>query len=189
MRSHRTTIFIAALCAAVMAASPTSALASSLLSGYGGPGQGSQAILGSAVVNGPRGGGGASGSGGESSGSGSLASESSPSQTRGEATTGGGSGGASGSGGGSGSQASRGSSRSGRGAPGHGSSHAPAPQPTASTASFYPASERVPAGVSSGTLGLSGLDLAFVLIGFAALAFVGVLTGRLARTGSVSRNR
>ncbi|TMK97734.1 MAG: hypothetical protein E6G34_08530 [Actinobacteria bacterium] len=37
---------------------PAGALASPLLSGYGGPGAGSQVILGSALVNGPRGGGG-----------------------------------------------------------------------------------------------------------------------------------
>ena len=56
MRSHRTTIFIGAFCATLAVAAPAPALASSLLSGYGGPGQGNQAILGSALVNGPRGG-------------------------------------------------------------------------------------------------------------------------------------
>jgi hypothetical protein len=49
--------------AAGLAFAPSLASANPLLSGYGGPGQGSQAILGSALLNGPRGGGGAAGSG------------------------------------------------------------------------------------------------------------------------------
>ena len=44
---------VAVLCGLCLGA-PASALASPLLSGYGGPGQGSQVILGSALVNGPR---------------------------------------------------------------------------------------------------------------------------------------
>jgi hypothetical protein len=53
----------AATLAAGLAFAPSLASANPLLSGYGGPGQGSQAILGSALLNGPRGGGGAAGSG------------------------------------------------------------------------------------------------------------------------------
>jgi hypothetical protein len=53
----------AATLAAGLALAPSLASANPLLSGYGGPGQGSQAILGSALLNGPRGGGGAAGSG------------------------------------------------------------------------------------------------------------------------------
>jgi hypothetical protein len=49
---------------ALAAAMPAAAVASSLLSGYGGPGQGNQAILGAALVNGPRGGGGSGSSSG-----------------------------------------------------------------------------------------------------------------------------
>ena len=67
MTSHRS-ISIVALTAAMVAASPAVASASSLLSGYGGPGQGSQAILGSALLGGGSGGGGGGGSGGGSSG-------------------------------------------------------------------------------------------------------------------------
>jgi hypothetical protein len=65
MRSHHLTIAGAlwALVLAVSALAPTAALAGPLLSGYGGPGVGNQAILGSALLNGPSGG----GSGGEAS--------------------------------------------------------------------------------------------------------------------------
>jgi len=50
-------------------ASPATAGANPILSGYGGPGQGSQAILGAALVNGPGGGGGGAG-GSQTTGSG-----------------------------------------------------------------------------------------------------------------------
>jgi hypothetical protein len=58
MNRHRKIIFSAGLLAAIVFATPVSAHASPLLSGYGGPGQGSQMILGSSVLNGPGGGGG-----------------------------------------------------------------------------------------------------------------------------------
>jgi len=51
--------------AALSAVAPDAAPAGSLLSGYGGPGQGNQAILGSALLNGP--GGGSAGTSGLSS--------------------------------------------------------------------------------------------------------------------------
>ncbi|HXP28462.1 MAG TPA: hypothetical protein VN804_01790, partial [Solirubrobacteraceae bacterium] len=54
-----------ALAALICVAAPQAALAGSLLSGYGGPGEGSQALIGASLVKGPRGGGG----GGSSSGS------------------------------------------------------------------------------------------------------------------------
>jgi hypothetical protein len=65
MRSHRLTITGAlwALVLAVSALAPTASLAGPLLSGYGGPGVGNQAILGSALLNGPSSGGGAGGEG------------------------------------------------------------------------------------------------------------------------------
>ena len=55
MRSRRIITPIIACLVAVSAALPAAASAGSLLSGYGGPGQGSQAILGSALLNGPAG--------------------------------------------------------------------------------------------------------------------------------------
>ena len=52
MKIHRKIIPAVSLAVALSASAPGAAAASSLLSGYGGPGQGSQAILGSALVNG-----------------------------------------------------------------------------------------------------------------------------------------
>src|SRR5438309_8805588 len=60
--------------ASAWAAVPATAHAGPLLSGYGGPGQGNQAILGSALVGGSSGGGGTSGGGGGGSGSRGAAS-------------------------------------------------------------------------------------------------------------------
>jgi hypothetical protein len=59
IKSHRKRApLIAFVLALSAAAAPASAQASPLLSGYGGPGQGNQAILGSALLNGPSSGGG-----------------------------------------------------------------------------------------------------------------------------------
>ena len=52
MTSHRTTLLKLVLLAIISAVMPSSASAASpLLGGYGGPGQGNQAILGSALLN------------------------------------------------------------------------------------------------------------------------------------------
>jgi len=61
MNAQRTITAIVALLS-LGGIAPTAAPASSLLSGYGGPGQGSQAIIGSTLVNGRSGGGGSSAS-------------------------------------------------------------------------------------------------------------------------------
>src|SRR5437879_8345365 len=59
MKRHRTITSLAALAALVVSmAIAATAHASSLLSGYGGPGQGNQAILGSTLLGGGSGGGG-----------------------------------------------------------------------------------------------------------------------------------
>ena len=55
MKSHRKITSIIGLVVTLSALVPASAAASSLLSGYGGPGQGTQAILGSTLLNGPSG--------------------------------------------------------------------------------------------------------------------------------------
>ncbi len=186
MSAHRTVIFIGALLAALVAALPSSALASSLLSGYGGPGQGNQAILGSALVNGPRGGGGSGGSsGGSSTGPSEAATESSQTGTdEGSASSAGGpSAGGAGSAGGHHGHAG-GASVTKQGT--HTKS-VPAGDSSASatlSASFYPAAERTPAG-EGGALGLSGSDLVYIILGFAVLVCLGVLTGWLGR-GRVS---
>ncbi len=71
MRSRRTITLTTAclLTLSLSAALPAAAPAGSLLSGYGGPGQGSQEIIGAGLVNGGSRGGGGSGGGGSSGGS------------------------------------------------------------------------------------------------------------------------
>jgi hypothetical protein len=56
MNRHHKIIFSAGLLVAIVLATPVAAHASPLLSGYGGPGQGSQMILGSSLLGGPGGG-------------------------------------------------------------------------------------------------------------------------------------
>jgi hypothetical protein len=57
MTSHRTTLLTLASLVVIAASMPSLASASPLLGGYGGPGEGDQTILGSALLNGPRSGG------------------------------------------------------------------------------------------------------------------------------------
>jgi hypothetical protein len=187
MKSHRTIISTGGLLVALVVALPGAAQASSLLSGYGGPGQGNQAILGSALVNGPRGGGGG-GSGGASepsSGSSTTGAEAESSSP------------ASGAGRGGTSEPS-GSSGAGKGASGkrHGAARRAAGkqaqdgagEASSTAAGFYPASERIPAG-EPGALGLSGADLIFVILAVGTLVFTGVLTRRFSRTTAAGRHR
>lgn len=163
MKNHRTITSIFALLATLSAAAPAAAPASPLLSGYGGPGQGSQAILGSVLLNGS--GGGSAGTGapmtiGRANGTPSRAAA--PGQT----TAGGPSKQATGA-------ARRGTDpvRAGRGG-----------EVSGVASSAYPASEQRGAAQPSGTLGLSGEDLLYILLALATLAFAGVLTRRLTRT-------
>jgi hypothetical protein len=73
MNRHRTIVSIVVPLAGLCAALPASALAGGpLLSGYGGPGAGPQAILGATLINGPGSSGGGSGGGGSSSAAGGL---------------------------------------------------------------------------------------------------------------------
>src|SRR4051794_19511196 len=70
MYRHRLTTTVALIALGLTwAFAPAASASSTLLSGYGGPGQGNQAILGSAVIGGKggSGGGGGSGSGGGAS--------------------------------------------------------------------------------------------------------------------------
>jgi hypothetical protein len=78
MTSHRTTLLTLASLVVISAFMPSLASASPLLGGYGGPGEGDQTILGSALLNGPR-----SGGGGSGGGSGSVGSSPSISSTSG----------------------------------------------------------------------------------------------------------
>jgi len=185
MREHRTIIFIGGLLVALTAALPAPCLASSLLSGYGGPGQGNQAILGSALVNGPRsgGGGGSGGASGSSSAKGGAGTASTTATGTGSSATGASGGSGTSAGGKSGARA------------GHtrGSAHKDSQEATggapASTASFYPASERIVVGERSGTLGLSGADLVYIFLAIGTLVFIGVFTRRLTRTSAAGSRR
>src|SRR5437764_957114 len=156
---------VAVLCGLCVGA-PASALASPLLSGYGGPGQGSQVILGSALVNGPRGGGGSSG-GGSSNGGGPAAPA-----TVTQAGTGGGTVH-------SHSTPTRVSSTKGTAARGS--------EPHRSRAASGSAARGAPVSVEgrtvshSAALGLSSGDLVLIIVAACALAAIGFMTGRLAR--------
>lgn len=180
MRSTRITITSLAIAAlATCGVGSTAADAGSLLSGYGGPGQGNQAILGSALINGPsgKGGTGAGRSGGGAGGStqtpgdGSLvAAPASAAGRSAEASVSGATGKA--------SIAAAGARRPARASTGGGSVER-------ASAGGHRAYERPsePAGAGSGSqpLGLSGADLGYVVLALVLLAFTGVLTRRLAR--------
>ncbi len=186
MTSHRRIVLIGAIVAALMIETPTLAAASPLLSGYGGPGQGSQEILGSALLGG--GSGGASGGGsstggksGESPGSSRYGerpaeSESSENGAVGANDTKD-----------AGGTAPR---RAGRGA---GSRGTGAGETSRDGASAYPASPAEQASVATPvgaqTLGLSGDDFLLLVLALAALAFTGFLTRQLARMGEPGPHR
>jgi hypothetical protein len=173
MTSYRKIIPIVAGFAALSAMSPTAATAGSLLSGYGGPGQGNQSVLGSALLNGSGNGGGGSGTGGGSS-------------TGGGAATGGSGASAPGSASGISAQESPGGATRGSGTAGR---HRAAARPGRSTAGGaglpvfrgYTASQR--SSAAHPWLGISGEDLLYVIVALAVLAFTGTLTLRLAGAG------
>ncbi len=186
MTSHRRIVLTGAIAAALMIGTPTLAAASPLLSGYGGPGQGSQQILGAALLGG--GSGGASGGGGStggkpggSSGSSRYGERSAESESSGtgapgaNVTKGGGGTAPRHAGGGSSSRGTGAGEASGAGA----SAYPAAPAEQASVAT--------PVGAQ--TLGLSGDDLLLVVLALAALAFTGFLTRQLARAGSPGPHR
>jgi hypothetical protein len=151
-------------------ACPTGAVASPLLSGYGGPGQGPQAILGSTLLNGPSGGGGSSGSGAASLSSAPPA----PQAPAGAGTAG--------------SVKARGS---GARRPGGSASAAGGQGPAghvgrirSSGDGLYPAFEP---SASTGTLGLSRQTLLLIALALAGVAVLAALTVRLAtRTSTPS---
>jgi hypothetical protein len=159
MNSRQKIIGAAAVLAALMGAVPAGATASSLLSGYGGPGQGSQAILGSALLNGPSNGG---GGGGGSAGSGGAPGTATPAVSsspipRGAAT------------------------KNGPQAPArHGTGRHPAP---AAGSPAYPVAGGLARSVAggSGALGLSGADALYIILALVALALTGAATRQLAR--------
>jgi hypothetical protein len=143
---------------ALSAVMPAAAQASSLLSGYGGPGQGSQVILGSSLING--------GSSGGSSGGGQ-------SSTAGARGTGKASG-APGSGASKHAVTRGGAGRHPGGRVAGASGNGAQVYPTSSSALAREAGASQP-------FGLSGRDVVYILLGLVALIFIGVLTRRMAR--------
>ena len=155
---------VAAAWLALLAAAPAAALAGPLLSGYGGPGQGNQAILGSTLLGGP--GGGSNGSGGPTSAS----AESAAALAAGSSSAAGGAG------------ASARSALSGHARKG---ALTPASSRAAQAGALKPASYPVvePAAATTPALGLSGTDVFYIVLAALALAFTGVMTRLILRTG------
>jgi len=155
MTRHRKITFSAGVLAAFAVAMPVAAHASPLLSGYGGPGQGSQRILGSALLGGG-GGPGASGSA-PAAASGAAPSLAAPSLRPGSTS----------------------------GAPvAHAKGGAVAPQRTSrgtvgATLAAYPVSARTARAPSSPALGISEQDLLYIVLALATVVMAGALTRRL----------
>jgi hypothetical protein len=176
MTSQRTISLTLTFLAVLLSSAPSSAFANPLLSGYGGPGEGNQAILGSTLVGGSGGGGGSAGgaSGGSpgSSPSGAVGSGARSGQSDATPTVS--------SGRGSGVRAggrAAGAGSGSRGASGKASGGA--------TRAYSVSSAENASRSASGeaeTLGISGEDVAYIFLALGALAFTGVLTRRLART-------
>jgi hypothetical protein len=142
-----------------LASLPAAAAADSLLSGYGGPGEGNQAILGSALLNGPSNGDGGGTAGGASAGASAsnVAAASGPlAETRPQ-----------------GARGARASKPAASGTRVTRGSHA------------YPVSAGLARAVSgdSGTLGLSGEDVLYLVLAVAALTLTGAVTKQLVRGG------
>ena len=149
--------------ATVALALPALARANPLLSGYGGPGQGSQALLG-ATLTGPRGGGGA-GSGGEAPPASAIeapAARIGASQTLGTL-----------------SGTKHASTHVRRSQRGHGS--APAGAGTSGASGPVQTGLVSARGVHADTAGVSSGDLALILLGIGVVAATGILMARLAR--------
>lgn len=187
MTSHRTTSLTLALLVVLVIHAPSSALANSLLSGYGGPGEGNQAILGSTLVGGAGGAGGggsSSGSSGSSGGSTGSAGSSSSATTDGGAAAG--VSGAAAAGSSEGGSTPSGASRSAAGQASH--ARAGGGKASGGAARAYPLLSRDAASQStsggSERLGLSAADLGYVLLVLGALGATGLVTRRLVQAPS-----
>ena len=192
MKLQRLTTTATLMVLAVLCVLPTVASAGPLLSGYGGPGQGNQAILGSALVNGGSGGG--TGSGGRTGGRGSSSVGGSSTSVGGEGAAGAGTatssagtaprsttGASAGAKGGAPAAASHSIGKAGRPLAGNSSAGT-----AASARSSTLSASRGGAGGSQ-PMGLSGADLLYMLLAFGALVFTGLLTRSLASEQGGSR--
>jgi hypothetical protein len=189
MTGKRVTATTAALLvASALGAAPAVAAQGPLLSGYGGPGEGEQAILGSALLGGPKGGGGGSAAGGGSGGSGSSsqASQQPTSEPNGSAALTAPAHGTSGRSSAGGAPATHtGSGGSTTRAVHNGV--ATAPKRVAEPSGGAGAADRAVPGPqlvsadSSQPLGISNTDFVYMLLALAALVLTGALTLQLAR--------
>jgi hypothetical protein len=171
MKTNRTITPVVGLCLALCLATPVAAQANPILSGYGGPGQGNQAILGSALLNGPAGGGGGSAGSGSSGENGSSTTATSV---------------------GSGGRGHRGASKQSS-ARGQSATSASSLERTAQArldpASAYLAAERGHAVGQSGVLGLGGRDVLYIILVLGALMLAAVFTRRLTQTTAAGTQR
>jgi hypothetical protein len=181
MTRHRTIILISGCLVALGAAPSDAALASSLLSGYGGPGQGNQAILGSALLNRPGGGSGPSG-GGSSGESSSLASSAGSSATSSQVAGSSPVGSSAGTG-----VASRGSSSRAPATPRGSQAVRSGSAPT--IADVYAAAERGRRAPSTPAFGLSWADLLLIVLAVCVLGLIGLLSLRLTRVSPAAGSR
>jgi hypothetical protein len=173
MSIHRRVTY-SVIIAALTALAPAAAGANSLLSGYGGPGQGSQAILGSGLINGGGGGGSGRGSGGGSSSS-SAAPSVAQAVTSPTVSSG----------------STRRSSGHRRAAAAKRSGSPVGRIPATSAEGAYPASfdgGSQTARVASDPLGVSSADLLYILVAAGALVLTGLLTRQLTQTAQKPSN-
>jgi hypothetical protein len=136
---------------------------STLLSGYGGPGQGNQAIIGSTLIGGAGKGAGGGGSGSSGSVSAGSASLEAPAPT-----------------------STKASGRSHAKRAHHAGKRTSAATSTPAHVSGGASSSGTPAASTAhdsggSTLGLTGADLLYIVLAFGAVALTAVLTGRLTR--------
>lgn len=163
MRSRRMIRPIIALMAALAAAAPAAASANPLLSGYGGPGQGSQAILGATLLNGSSSGGGSTGTTGSSTGAGMTRTPDGHAGGRSSSTN-----------------AAAGGTRANSAAT------------KASGAAPRPYSGGVVSSTAlrgSGSLGLSSTDVVYIILALGVLGFTSVLTKQLTQTTTPRRRQ
>jgi hypothetical protein len=175
--TRRTIVMLTLMALAVSAVLPALASAGPLLSGYGGPGEGNQAILGSALLNGPSGKGGSGGGPGGARGVGGSGSYGSLIASAGEGQSAGPSHGAGGSTGSSSSRSSKSGSKQRHVKAGAGKASSSASQPYEQT--NRPSTQT--SGGGSQPFGLSGADLLYILLALVVLALTGVLTRGLVR--------
>ena len=171
MSIHRRATLSTIAVAALALFGPAAAGANSLLSGYGGPGQGTQAILGSGLINGGGGGGSGRSSGGGSSSpvvSNTTPAVKSPVIAGRSKTT---------------------SSRRRRSAGAKPGGSPVGRIPATSAEGAYPAeSGSQTVSGASDPLGVSGADLVYILVAAGALLLTGMLTRQLTQTAQKPSN-